>query len=90
MWLNHCQLVVIQTAFQLFLKLYSHTFVLWRFFKLSSLGVGPIAKSGFTLGCIKFKYMSICFLLTISTMRLLKLKLKKWTKFNKSRGVKSS
>ena len=35
MWLNHFEIDVVLTAFQLFLELHSHISVLWRFCKIS-------------------------------------------------------
>ena len=82
MWLDNFD--VISTEFQLLLKLHSHISVSWRFCrismisKISSLDIGPKTKTQKSrkiciFGSIKFKYMWICFSITISTFWALKL-----------------
>ena len=106
-WLNHIESYVIWRTFQLFLKLNSHILVLWHFCRISVisefslLGIGLKTKTWksrkiFIFGSIKFKWMWICFLITVSTFWTLKLKKQtqtnkqKQTQVNKSRGVRIS
>ena len=90
MWLNDFEFDVIWTASQLLLKLHSHISVLWPFSKISViseflfLGVGLTTKTWksheiFLFGSTKLKWMSTCFLITILTFWVLKLK---YTKTN--------
>ena len=88
-WLNHIKIYVIWRTSQLFFKLHSYISVLWCFCRISViseflfLGIGlktktqKLQKSFFLFGSIKFKYMWICFSITISTFWAIKLKQRK-------------
>ena len=85
MWLNHFEIDVIWTAFQLFLKLHFHITVLWHFCRISEiskfsfLGIGLKTKTRksrkiFIFGSIMFRYIWMYFSISISTFWVLKLK----------------
>ena len=85
MWLNNFENNVIWRVFKLFLKLHSHTTVLWSFCKISVitkfsfLGISLKMKTWKSrkisiFGSTKFKCIWIYFSTTILTFRVLKLK----------------
>ena len=89
-WLNHIDIYVTWRISALFLKPHCHISVLWHFcrisviFGFSFLGIGLKMKTRksriiFIFGFIKFKWMWTCFLITILTFWVLKLK---YTKTN--------
>ena len=85
MWLNHFEIDVVWTAFQLFLELHSHISVLWRFCRISVISEFSLLDIGlktktqksrkiFSFGSTKFKWIWIYFSISISTFWVLKLK----------------